>query len=83
MLDAPVSNSGRLRALIEACATRRAWDWTVSLDRDPDARLIATDAIVVSADRQVLDGCSRWFNLAAEVVSVRVPDAWCVDLRGE
>jgi len=81
-LDAPVSNSGRLRAIIDAAARDAGWDWTVHVVTNPDADLAAaTDAVVASADSVILDRCSRWFSLAREVVTAAVPAARLVDLR--
>ncbi len=83
-LDAPVSNSGRLRKLIEERAGERAPAgpaWSVELVADPDAVLVETDAVVVTTDSVVLDRCERWADLAADIVRTRVPNAWCVDLR--
>jgi hypothetical protein len=69
-LDAPVSNSGRLKAAIEDVARARGWAWRVELVADPDKVLIAADpaVIVASADSAVLDRCHRWLNLAAATV---------------
>ena len=36
LLDRPVSNSGRLRALMLALAAQHNWSWTVELVDDPD-----------------------------------------------
>jgi hypothetical protein len=79
-LDRPVSNSGRLRAVILEVANDRGWEWAVSLDMNPDPVLIASSEVVASADGVVLDGCSRWVNLARLVVESRVPAAYVVDL---
>jgi hypothetical protein len=81
-LDAPVSNSGRLRTIIESAAREAAWDWQVHVVTNPDADLsAATDAVVASADSVVLDRCRRWFSLAREVVAASAPDARVIDLR--
>jgi hypothetical protein len=81
-LDAPVSNSGRLRTIIESAACEAAWDWQVHVVTNPDADLsAATDAVVASADSVVLDRCRRWFSLAREVVAASAPDARVTDLR--
>jgi hypothetical protein len=79
-LDRPVSNSGRLKQLIEETATREGWSWQVELVGDPDAVLAETDQIVATADSAILDRCTAWFNLAREVVDRHVPNAWLLDL---
>ena len=79
-LDSPVSNSGRLKGILRDAAAAHGWDWTIELVQNPDAVLIASDRIIASSDSVVLDGCARWFNLAAAVIQRRVPNAWIVDL---
>jgi hypothetical protein len=79
-LDRPVSNSGRLKKLIEAAAGAGGWSWEVELVPDPDRNLAAADALIATADSAVLDRCRRWFNLARRVVEDHVPEAWVVDL---
>jgi hypothetical protein len=83
-LDQPVSNSGRLKAIINEIVAARGWAWDVQIVANPDALLIAApdDAIVASADSVVMDGCARWVNLAREVVTRHVADANVVDLQG-
>jgi hypothetical protein len=39
LLDRPVSNSGRLKGIIEQLAAARGWPWRVELARDPDVLL--------------------------------------------
>lgn len=80
-LDSPVSNSGRLKTLLRGTGAERGWDWDVQLVPDPDAVLaVAYDGVVATADSVILDRCRRWFPLAGEVVSRRVPGAWLVNL---
>ena len=81
LLDSPVSNSGRLKVMLQEVARERGWDWAVQLVPNPDADLaVATHGIVATADSVILDRCGRWFGLAGEVVARRVPQAWVVDL---
>lgn len=61
LLDAPVSNSGRLRGLLEARGHR------AELVDDVDRALVALPN-VVSADGAVLDACVSWFNVARAIV---------------
>jgi hypothetical protein len=81
-LDQPVSNSGRLKVIINEIVAARGWNWDVQIVPNPDAVLIAApaDANIASADSVVMDGCPRWVNLAREVVTRHVPDANVVDL---
>ncbi len=88
-LDKPVSNSGRLKALIEdvvASAAGRSADnrpWRVTLEDSPDAVLRACADPVVTTDSAILDNGVSWVNLAAEIIGVSVPEAWILDLRSD
>lgn len=61
--DAPVSNSGRLKTLVEKEAADAGWTWRASLEQDPDRILAAGTDIVITSDSWVLDRVGRWFNL--------------------
>ena len=76
LLDSPVSNSGRLKAVIEEANPH----WKVELVSNPDPILAASPQIVVSADSVILDQAKRWLNLAQHIVTSHVADAWIVDL---
>jgi hypothetical protein len=80
-LDAPVCNSGRLKAILEAEARRNAWEWTVLLVPNPDKELSAAPGtIVATADAGILDACERWFALSRHIVQRHVPAARVIDL---
>ncbi|MEM1452273.1 MAG: DUF434 domain-containing protein [Planctomycetota bacterium] len=79
-LDAPVSNSGRLAAILRSVAEERGLDWTVEIVPDPDRVLPKCAAVVASADRAVLDASQKWTDLARQIIEQRVPDAWVVDV---
>lgn len=80
LLDAPVSNSGRLKGIIAELAGSRDWDWSVEVVPDPDPVLIASGGVVASSDSVVLDGCGAWFNLAREVIVPGIAGSFLVDL---
>jgi hypothetical protein len=77
-LDAPVSNSGRLRArIIEASSS---WKMPVKVELVPDAdRLLTGQARIVTSDSLLLDLCTSWFNLAGKIVGESIHDAWIID----
>ena len=79
-LDRPVSNSGRLKGIIEEMAARCGWRWSVELVPDPDSLLAETEQIIATADSAILDRCGPWFNLARETIDRHVPDAWVVTM---
>lgn len=80
LLDSPVSNSGRLKSLIGQLAHESNWPWEIRLTISPDAELSQIDTIVVSTDSVVLDACAQWTNLAAEIITRRLPASTVVDL---
>jgi len=80
LLDSPVSNSGRLKTLIGELARKNNWNWEIELLLSPDAELKKTDLIVASSDSVVIDGCERWTNLAAEIITQKLPSATIIEL---
>jgi hypothetical protein len=83
LLDSPVSNSGRLKMLLAEVSAERGWNWDIRLTVSPDAELRRTETVVVSSDSVILDACPRWANLAAEIITRRLPAAAIIDLAGE
>jgi hypothetical protein len=79
-LDRPVSNSGRLKNLIEQVVVAADASWLIELTSQTDKLLRQSPNIVATADSAILDTCGTWFNLAREVVSSSVRDAWILDL---
>jgi hypothetical protein len=79
-LDRPVSNSGRLKGIMEDLAADRAWAWRVELVPNPDPILAETDQVVATADSVILDRCRAWFNLAREVIGRHLPEVDVVEI---
>jgi hypothetical protein len=80
LLDARVSNSGRLASTMRTLAATWGWPWQAILVPSADGVLRQTDAIVATADSGILDRVTQWFDLAAAVVQHIAPHAWCIDL---
>lgn len=80
-LDRPVSNSGRLRAMLLELSEQRGWGWRVELDLDPDRVLIASDAVVASGDAWILDEAGVHFDLAHSTLANHCSASWWVDLE--
>lgn len=80
LLDRPVSNSGRLRHIIEQVSAESGWPWRVDLVADPDPLLAASPYLVATADSEILNRCTRWLNLACLVVTQHVPHPYIVNL---
>ena len=68
LLDEPVSNSGRLKALIaEAAENRYSFTLDIRILRDVDRELYGKEYVITS-DSTILDHCPSWVNLTAECV---------------
>ena len=67
LLDEPVSNSGRLKALIEDIGEEFAYGLDIQILRDVDRSLYGRENVITS-DSVILDHCVSWVNLAAEVM---------------
>jgi len=79
-LDRPVSNSGRLKRLIQGAVADRTPPWRIDLTDRTDSLLAQSPHVVASADSAVIDGSQRWFNLARAIVESETPQAWILDL---
>lgn len=79
-LDSPVSNSGRLKAVITSISKEKGWPWLVELVPNPDPILVRAEEIVATADSAVLDRCRRWLNLARIAIEDQVPQTNWVNL---
>jgi len=80
LLDSPVSNSGRLKKMIETIAAEKDYPWHVKLLTNPDTELIKTDSVVVTSDSVILNKCKHWLNLAREIIEQKLPQTWLIDL---
>jgi hypothetical protein len=79
-LDKPVSNSGRLKLLIQETATAAGWNMPVELVFNPDRVLWESEHAIATSDGVVLDRCCRWVNLTGQIIAGRIPQARLVDL---
>jgi len=80
VLDRPVSNSGRLAQRIRDLATDQKWNWSVETVFNPDADIIASRRLVISADAPVLDRVERWINFNRYLIDNALEDSWLIDL---
>lgn len=79
-LDKPVSNTGRLKQMIQEVAGELGRQWEVELVNSPDAVLSRATQVIATADSVILDRCQRWVNLVGAVIAQRIPQARCIDL---
>ncbi|WP_343605526.1 DUF434 domain-containing protein [Fluviicola sp.] len=67
--DKPVSNSGKLKKIIEDIATEKGYDWQVKLTFQTDADIVNENKISVSSDAWILDHSDRNFNFLNDVIN--------------
>lgn len=77
-LDAPVSNSGRLKVRIAGIAEEEKFEAEIELVNSADAALYGCDN-VISSDSIILGRCPGWFNLGERIIP-GIPDVWIVDI---
>lgn len=77
-LDAPVSNSGRLKTLIMECSTDFKVVIDVMLMNDVDRALEKLSG-VISTDAIILNKCESWLNFLPGIVN-DLENVWCVEL---
>jgi hypothetical protein len=81
--DAPVSNSGRLRAQAFEVAAAHGWRWDIDLSTSTDQAVAAASGVVISTDSWILDRAARAFrclDLILQRYSVECP---VVELNGD
>jgi hypothetical protein len=78
-LDAPVSNSGRLRSKILEYSSQ--WNIPVEVELVPNADpILSKMKRVITSDSIILDQCGSWFNLSRKIVEDYI-EGWIVDLE--
>lgn len=80
-LDAPVSNSGRLKVRIAELAEEAGLPVGIELVPNVDAVLYDLPNAVTS-DSAILDRCPSWLNLNGLLIP-EVSDVWVVDVMGD
>ncbi|KIX20176.1 hypothetical protein SY27_13580 [Flavobacterium sp. 316] len=72
IFDKQVSNSGRIKAKIEAKASEQNLNWRVILEDNADLALVNSNQIVASSDGIVLDKAINWFNLTSYLIETKI-----------
>ena len=67
-LDAPISNSGRLKTMLLEISKNQLFNWSVELVNNPDKVLAENCKIVVSSDGWVIDHAVNWFNIGGHLI---------------
>lgn len=78
-LDAPVSNSGRLKTLIVKEAMKYPFI-TEAVVIDAVDRTLETLSHVITSDAIILNQCKSWINLNSEILQRDIPNSWCVTI---
>ncbi|MFK7771081.1 MAG: DUF434 domain-containing protein [Saprospiraceae bacterium] len=68
-LDAPISNSGRLKKMLLEISEKYQFNWQVELVNNPDKVLAENCKIIVSSDGWVIDHAQNWFNLGSHLIN--------------
>jgi len=76
-LDAPVSNSGRLKTRIAEITEEEGFEVRIEISNQVD-RILYDLPDVISSDSVILDRCPSWFNLNERIIP-GIPGAWILD----
>lgn len=76
-LDAPVSNSGRLKARIAEIAEDEQFDIEIEIVNNVD-KVLYDCLNVISSDSMILNHCPGWLNLN-EMMIPSIPNTWIID----
>jgi hypothetical protein len=79
-LDAPVSNSGKLKLKIIEHLQKLNIPFEVLIVKNPDVILSKLER-VVTGDSVILDECKSWFNLSKKIVDDYIKDAWIINFN--
>lgn len=79
-IDAPVSNSGRLKTAIYEISDKWNIDVNVEIVSNPDV-ILEKSNYVVSSDSIILDKCDGWINLVRYIVKEYIKEVWIIDLE--
>lgn len=78
-LDAPVSNTGRLKTLIYELLNGYPYKVDVELVNNVDLILESSHQVITS-DAIILNKCNSWYNLTADILAETLPDIPIIDL---
>lgn len=80
LFDAPVSNSGRLRTLMQEVAAAHDWPWEIKLGSQVDKTLAQSSDVVTTSDGWILDRASRWTSIGDQLLHRAGAEDRVVDL---
>lgn len=77
-LDAPVSNSGRLKGRIQELLKDLTFEVEVVITNNVDVVLEDLDNVVTS-DAIILNRCNSWINLNKRIIESNIENLWYID----
>jgi hypothetical protein len=83
LFDKPVSNSGRLAAMVRDIAGAHRWNWQAKLIENPDQAILGSQKVAITSDSVILDGAVHWANLGAYLITKYFHEAWLIDFSEE
>lgn len=78
--DRPVSNSGRLAALVKSIGLEEGVQWNCFTTDRTDQQLMQQDGVLITSDSAILLNCSAWFNLTRFIKDHLAVKGWFIDL---
>lgn len=79
-LDAPVSNSGKLKSMILGHSAY--WDMPIEVELIPNVDPVLSKLErIVTSDSAILDCCTSWFNLSRVIVDNYIKNAWIISFE--
>lgn len=78
-LDAPVSNTGRLKTLIYGILGGYPFKTDVEILNNVDVILEGSDQVITS-DAIILNKCTSWYNMVANIMEEKLSDIPVIDL---
>ncbi|RDU21971.1 DUF434 domain-containing protein [Anaerosacchariphilus polymeriproducens] len=78
-LDAPVSNSGRLKQLIIKQSEEYKVDITVEVINEVD-RILEKLPFVITSDAIILNRCTSWINMNRDIIKNEIEGHWKIKL---
>ncbi len=76
-LDAPVSNSGRLKTLIEEKAEKFRVKINIKVINDVD-KVLEKLPFVITSDAIILNKSQSWINMNKDIIGNEIKDVWCI-----
>lgn len=81
-LDAPVSNSGRLKVLFYELSKSYPIELKVEVIHEVD-RILEKAEHVITSDAIILDRCKSWLNMNEDIIKHLKEPAWVIDFVNE